>query len=200
MNMKDELKSNSITTRNEKKQLEKVVTGSVKIKKKSEIRKLADAFLPEDLNAAKEHLIFEVAIPYLKNGIMDAVETLLYGSAKRRKKEGIFGSRIDYSGFSSDIGKRVNSTKSVTHNRGLNDLDRITFDRLSDARAVLGKLDDIISQFGMASVGDLYELADISTDNYAVNNYGWTDLRSAEVLFSRDGYYIHFPRIELLTK
>jgi hypothetical protein len=55
-------------------------------------------------------------------------------------------------------------------------------------------MDDIINRYGVVSVGDLYDLAGISTTNYTVNKYGWTNIRSAHVVRTRDGYLLKLPR------
>ena len=57
------------------------------------------------------------------------------------------------------------------------------------------ELEELISIYKIASVQDLYSAADLSCP-YTYNNYGWTDLRSAEVIRARDddGYYIKLPK------
>lgn len=52
----------------------------------------------------------------------------------------------------------------------------------------------MLDQFSIVSVGDLYDMADISTDNYTVNKYGWKDIQSANVVRVRDGYIIKLPK------
>lgn len=55
-------------------------------------------------------------------------------------------------------------------------------------------MNDIISQYGVVSVLDLYDLADVSTDNYAANKYGWTDISGCKAIRVRDGYILKLPR------
>ena len=55
-------------------------------------------------------------------------------------------------------------------------------------------MEALIDQYGVASVGDLYDLANVSTTNYTVNKYGWTNIRSAQVIRSRDGYLLKMPK------
>jgi hypothetical protein len=60
---------------------------------------------------------------------------------------------------------------------------------------VLQAMCDIVSsEYGIVSVGDLYDLANITNDNYTLNKYGWTNLRDAKVVPTRDGYMIKLPR------
>ena len=45
----------------------------------------------------------------------------------------------------------------------------------------------------MVSVMDLYDLVGI-TGQYTDNKYGWTNLRNAEPVRTRDGYMLKLPR------
>ena len=58
---------------NDEKRAEKVVQGKVKVKKKGEVRKFADVFVAEDAHNVKDYLITEVAIPAIKNTIIDLI-------------------------------------------------------------------------------------------------------------------------------
>ena len=79
------------------------------------------------------------------------------------------------------------------------DYDEITFESRGDAERVLSELDEAIDRYGDISVGDLYNAAGVTTDNYAVNKYGWTNIRSAEVIRARDGYVIKMPKASPLN-
>ena len=62
-----------------------------------------------------------------------------------------------------------------------------------EAVAILEQMDEMIDQYGVVSVLDYYDLAGITMDNTSAN-YGWTDIRSARVIRTRDGYVIKFPK------
>lgn len=176
------------------KKVEKVITGTAKTKKKSEIRKFTDVFISEDVNNVKSYILMDVLVPAIKKAISDivtnGVDMILYGEAGFNKKRSTV-SKISYNKmFDDPRSSRIHSERGRT---GL-DYDELIFDSRGDAEAVLSALEDIIAQFGVASVGDLYDLAQVSTTNYAINKYGWSDLRSAEVIRARDGYMIKLPR------
>lgn len=44
------------------------------------------------------------------------------------------------------------------------------------------------------SVADLYDLANVSNDNYAANKYGWTDIAGCRAVRVRDGYILKLPK------
>jgi hypothetical protein len=50
-------------------------------------------------------------------------------------------------------------------------------------------MNEVIDQYGMVTVADMYEMADRSAP-YTSNKYGWTSVRSAEVVRARGGQYI----------
>lgn len=196
----EEYKSNSHKSREMKaeqeKKVEKVVTGTVRTKKKSEARKLADIFISEDIANVKSYILMDVLIPTIKKAISDivtnGVDMILYGESGRTKKSSV-ASKVSYSRF-YDRGSDRREVRTDRTRSGF-DYDDIIFDSRGDAEAVLSAMEDILETYPVVSVGDFYDLAQVSTNNYAVNNYGWTDLRTAEVVRTRDGgYMIKLPK------
>ena len=76
-------------------------------------------------------------------------------------------------------------------NRSRHNFDDIILDSRGEAEEVLSHLVDLVDDYGMASVADLYDLVGI-TSNFTDNKYGWTNLSSASVSRVRDGYLIDF--------
>lgn len=178
----------------EDKKITPVVSGAAKVKKKSEVKKLTDVFISEDISTVKSYALMEVLVPAIKKAISDIVtngiDMILYGEAGHSKKHG--ASKISYGSYYK--GDRERRDYTANRVRGALDYDDIIFDTRGDAEAVLTAMDDVIEQYGVVSVGDLYDLAEVSTTNYAVNKYGWDDIRSASVVRVRDGYMIKLPR------
>ena len=54
-------------------------------------------------------------------------------------------------------------------------------------------MDEMMETYGQVRVADMYDLVGI-TGEYTDNNYGWTNIRNAEVVRVRDGYKIKMPR------
>lgn len=175
------------------KKVEKVILGSAKSRKKGEIQKFADVFISEDVANVKSYIILDVIIPAVKKAISDVVtngiDMILYGeSGKNRKSQ--YTTKVSYgqhySGGSRD-------SREITQKKGFN-YDDIIFENRGDAESVLDAMNDIISQYGVVSVGDLYDLADVSTDNFTVNKYGWTDISGCKAVRVRDGYILRLPK------
>lgn len=180
----------------EEKRVEKVVRGKVKIKKKNEVRKFTDVFVAEDAQNVKEYLLMEVAVPAIKNTIIDLITngvTMLFNGetgSKSRRRSGDYVSYRDYSSRDRDRRDRRDVAP-----RGRFDFDDLVFGSRSDADDTLEQLDDIIERYGFATVLELYESADLGASApWTAQNYGWTSLRSAEVRKVRDGYVIKLPK------
>lgn len=178
----------------EKKKMEKVVTGVAKVKKKSEISKVAGAIISEDLANVKTHVVSDVIIPAAKKLIYDIVkdgiDMLLYGGSGRSDKRSS-GSKVSYAKFYDDPRDRRTTSTPVTKTRF--DYDDISFENRGDAEMVLKLMEEAIERYGFVTIADMYDLADL-TQPYTSNKYGWINLNTAEVVRSRDGYIIKLPR------
>lgn len=189
---KEERRREAATT--ERRPVEKVVSGSTKLQKKSEIRKFTDIFLAEDISTVKSYILMDVLVPAVKKAIDDIVSNgihmLLYKETDRSRGSHRPATRVSYgSYYGSDRRDR-----EPVRSRNDFDYDNIVFDRRGDAEAVLSTLDDIIDQYGRASIADFYDASNVSTTNYMYNKYGWADLHNATVVSGRDGYTIRFPK------
>lgn len=197
----EEYKPNSNKSKSEAnsandKNLSKVVSGTAKLKKKSETRKFADAILSEDVSNVKSYVVMDVIIPAIKDLIYDivtnGVDMVLFNGERHHGKKRGTASKISYGSFYR--GSEDRDRREYSRVRNGFDYDDIIFDSRGDAEAVLTAMEDIIDQYGTVSVGDLYELAEVTTNNYAVNKYGWSDLRSAQAVRVREGYMLKLPR------
>lgn len=195
----DEFKSNSHKSKENQKNTStkkrvdgKVISGSAKIKKKSDIRKFTDIFIAEDLQSVKDYILWDVLIPYAKDTIEDIIHVMLRGKDNVSSRRKTAGSRISYGRYYEKNERREYESNRA---RPAFDYGDIIFESRGDAEVVLMAMDEALQKFGVVSVGDLYDLAEVSTTNYAVNKYGWTDIHSATVVGNpRDGYRIKLPR------
>lgn len=176
------------------KKVEKVIEGTVKTKKKPLGRKFVETFLNDDIESVKSYIIFDVLIPGVKDTFREMVnnglDMLLYGEARHssKKKNQTF---VSYSGFSSPQTRPKDN--SYRRNRTMTDFQDLIFESRGEAEEVLTNLLDLIADYGVASVADLYDLVGI-TGPFTDNKYGWTDLRTASVSRTREGYIINLPK------
>ncbi len=195
-NMED-YKSNSHASKEkeknrEEKKVEKIISGNVKAKKKSEFSKFADVFVSEDAGNVKSYILMDVLVPAVKKAISDIVtngiDMLLYGETGVHKRNGA-SSKVSYRSYYD----RSNRSPSSSRTRSGYSYDDIILDNCGEAEEVLSRMDEIVATYGTVSVADLYDLVGI-TGAYTDNKYGWTDIRNASVVRVRDGYMIKLPR------
>ena len=195
----EEFKPNSYKSREEqktaprtnKKKVEKVVKGTVKTKKKSEIKKFTDVFVSEDINNVKNYILMDVLVPANKKAVKaivtDGIEMILYGETRGDRKGN--SSYVSYRQYSDRDRRddRYDSRRSgYSH-------DDITLETRSEAEDVLTRMDELIDMYGSVSVADLYDLIGKSC-NYTDNKYGWTNIRNAEPVRVRDGWMLKLPK------
>lgn len=174
-----------------KKKVEKVAKG--KTKKKSEIAKFADVFLQEDIESVKSYILSDVVIPALKKAISDVVtngiDMLLYGEGGSSKKT-TPASKVSYRSYYERPNERYSKPQSSGKRYNYDD---VVLESRGEAEEVLSRMEDLIATYNVVSVADFYDLVDVSC-HYTDNNYGWTDIRSASIQRTRDGYIIRLPR------
>lgn len=177
---KEEQKASS----EEKKKIEKVVSGTVKVKKKSGFRKFADDFISDKASNIKSHIVEDIIIPTIKKGISSTVDLILYG---RSQKDRIPGTKISYTKFYDEPRRQIDApTPRYSY-------DDIIVESRGEAEAVLSQLSDIIDTYERASVADLYDLVGISGD-YTDQKYGWVNVRNAEAIRVDGGYWLKLPK------
>lgn len=196
----EEYVSNSHKSKEEakkqEKRVERVVTGQVRQKKKSEIRKLTDVFVSEDVSNVKSYILMDVLVPAIKKAVSDivtnGVDMILYGESGRTKKRDSGASRVSYRSYYERERDRRDSDRSRV--RTGYDFDEYSLDNRGEAEEVLSQMDDLIDRYGTVSVADYCELIGVRS-NYTDNNYGWSNIRSATVVRDRDGgWVIKLPR------
>ena len=188
--MKTNYQSNSrkskINTVEDKNKVDKIVKGKVKTKKKNGI--LA-SFINDDLQDIKKYIVEDVLIPTIKKTITDVVKNSIdmffYGEVSRSNRSN--SSRISYSSY-YDRDREPRSRRNSLL------IDDIVLESRAEAEEVLDRLDEMIEEFGMASVLNLYDLIGV-TAPFTADKYGWTDIRNATAVRVRDGYLLKLPRV-----
>lgn len=194
----EEYKSNSHRSKNarseERKKIDKIVTGSVKIKKKNEFQKLLNSMIPEDVGSVKSFIIMDVIIPTGKKMLSDIVDAVLYPGSSPRKRYNT--DNVSYRQYSDkrDSGRnRDRARTDIYPTRNSYDHGNIVLETRGAAEEVFIKMEEIIDAFGAVSVADLCDLIGESSQ-YTDIRYGWTNIRNAEAVRVRDGYLLKLPK------
>lgn len=186
-----------INNEEEKKDIQKVVKGSIRKEEASVGRKFADTFLGESLNNVKLYLFDEVIIPAVKDMIVEFIGSgtnmLVYGSPAKRRNN---GNRRDYGSYSRGTSYSRGPSEprgAERRTRERHTYDDIIFENRGDALEVKDCLEEIMDKYHMVSIADFYELAG-EQGSYTDRNYGWYEFDDISITRDRDGYRIRLPK------
>lgn len=184
----------------ELKKLNKVVEGKTKIAQNGNPAKNLKLFVVEDFKNVGATVFSEVLFPQAKqalyNALLNGLSMVFWGASGPQKKSGLgLGTKINYSGISN--GKVANLSSQSYAVRGTKiEPEDVEFETRMDAQNVLDGMCDLLENFERVTFAQMLELADVPNDNYTLNNYGWTNLRDAEIRRMANGkYYIRFPKM-----
>lgn len=196
-----EYKANSFTSKNEEttekiRPVAKKTVATATIRKKSELRKMVDAFLPNDLNAVKQDIVTNIVVPTVRkclyNILKNTIDILINGEITDRERSSSSRTRVSYAGYyNSSRNNDSRSDNSVARNNGY-DYGDVIVGSIAEANDVLDEMGAMIEQYGRASVHNLYECVG-QRGNYNDHDFGWTNISRAKVVSDRDGYRIVMP-------
>lgn len=179
--------------------LEKIIAGEVVQRKKNLGKRIAETFTGDDSKTVGSYLLFEVILPAAKQLISDAasqgVERLLFGDGGRGGSSGARRGYTPYNryGTGSNAGSRPTTTTKTPNPRAVHNFDDIVLDNRGAAEEVIDALNELVTNYDVATVADLYELVGI-TGSYTDDKWGWSSMVGARVERVRDGYLINLPR------
>ena len=163
--------------------------GTVVPKKRN---KFKEAFISEDIVDVKDYIFMDVFIPALKKLIEDiltnGIRALFYGSSAKTKSSIAFMTPYDKMSSKGNV-------KPYSKPNNMYDLTNdIVFSEKQDAQHVLEMMLEICDRYDKVSVADLYQLVrrPTTTNDF---RWGWTDLRSARVVYGRSGYMLDLPKV-----
>ena len=165
------------------------------IKKPGVVARVAKAFIEEDKQALEDKAV-EVITDRLKDGALELFETMLFGSSKNRNSRKNSYDRASYATYYYN-GYDNSPRRDMEDRRQAFDMSDVILDSYGEANEVLQNLVELIAKYGVARVGDFYDLVGISSrkGGYTCNNYGWFDVEGTVVRRARGGgYFLDLPR------
>ena len=184
------------------KDIQKVITGGVKSKDQPMAKKMARSFLADDIANVKSYIILDVLIPTIKEAISQIIKNgsdmLIFGDVKPVGSTRRGG--YNYNGISSGKTSMITNPHRTANRRAMHDFREVTFETRSDAMEVLSQLNELIENYGSATVEDFYIfIGEGKTAKYTDRKWGWTNLegRNIERVLG-GGYMIDLPPAEAL--
>ena len=182
----------------QQKRAQKVINGTATVKKKTGLSKFASDFISEDASSVKDFVLYDILVPSAKRAISEmfkgAIDIFLYGKTSANKPS-TPTSNISYNRMYRPQANVYSNGGALPHQtRTTYSYDNIVLESRGDAESVLDSMGEIIDQYGMVKVADLYDLVGM-TGSYTDNNYGWTNISTAHVVrLNEGGYLIKLPR------
>lgn len=191
----------------QEKKVESVVTNNVEKRKKSLAKRFAEIFIGGDSKSVVHYVFSEVLVPQAKDMITEAAssgfERLIYGENRTprrgpgRSGTGYSSGPTNYTRYAvrgnNPIGRAdTQDRRPVAHPR-TQSIDDILLATRVEAETVLDRLYDLLKEYEIVSVSDLYSLVGLSS-SYTDQKWGWMDLHGSQVRRVRDGYIVELPR------
>lgn len=182
--------------------IEPIVTSGVTRRKTPLGRRFAETFVGGDARGTLLYVASEILVPAAKDMVADAFtqgfERLIFGesrSGNRRTTRPTFGSHVNYNRMSSSRPTDRREERGISGRaRANHEFDEIILATRAEGEEVIERLEDLIQQYDVATVADLYQLLGISSD-HTDGRWGWDDLRGARVERVRSGgYLLDLPR------
>lgn len=169
---------------------------SIVATKKSLGQKFKEAFISDDSKDVKSYIWGDVIIPTIKNTILDVGEMILFGSTSGRRDRGRRDrDRVPYSSYyKSDYNGRRRERDRRDDEDRYRENEKVDYRNIilrdrRDAEDVVNRLRERIDEYEQATVADLFDLIDVSS-NYVDNNWGWADPNDIGIRRVSSGYLI----------
>lgn len=193
--------------------LEKVV-GTPPVKRKKPLgRKVRDTFTSEDAKSVGHFVVVDVVVPMLKDLVFEVVNQALgrslWGNVAHRgvnrfmqgppQHSGPSGQMISYNLMSKPGATNLRAmapdgpTTMSTAARSGHNFEELLFTNRGEPDVVLERLQDVINEYKMVSVSELYELIGHPT-SHTDNKWGWYNLAGAGVQQAHRGWVLILPK------
>ena len=210
--MVPEYPTNSNKAKEEARKVEPVVVNPVGVRKKKK-NKLLKMIFRQDFKDVKPGLVTDYVEPkvqdiawsFIQAGIdlvTNALRMMVYEDYRPTDRAKLPAERYSYSNYYSSSAPRPAPAPTMTDELNY---DEFTYRTKGEADVVLAELKNLIQTTRAASVLDLYNLSKVTTTNYTLQNWGWTNLDFAEVkkTFDEDHrivYVINLPKASSLPR
>lgn len=168
-----------------------VVQGEVRRKEKNSWDGIREFFGIAECNSFRDYVS---ALSDMTNRVYSAIDTLL--GNRRYQNSNVPGARVSYgSYYQNPVPQHPQTQGNVKPPQpGIYGSGSLEFDLRSDAEVVLGGMIGMLVDYQNVSIGDMYDLAGITSPNgWTDFKYGWRDLTGAKVVPFGSKWVISLP-------
>lgn len=178
----------------------KVTEGQAIERKQPFGRRLTDAIFAENVNDVGEYLFWDLAIPFIKNALIDAISEganrMFNGSVRSTQSSSPArrAARASYTSYSrvsaNQPERRPGPSNEALSYRNADDslYQDVVLPTRGDAERTIESLRAYLEQYGSVTRSDLMQAVGL-TPNFVDEKWGWYDLSSAMATRTRSGGY-----------
>lgn len=185
-----------------KKEIKAVISGAKKVDRPA-TRRFFDFLFAESPKALGKKIGRDVVVPRMKAGVEEALNSFIsgmfWGGGGRPMSNVVQGTVLRANGIAYNQMSNPNmmsQARQATGQSSGNYTDLVVPSQ-QFAETLLGNMYELLNNYRVVAVADLYELAAI-TPAPSDNAYGWTTLDGARISKVRDGYLLELPRPTLI--
>lgn len=179
----------------QKDQLPKKVTKSPASLKKdgSKFGEAVGSFIVNDINDIKTSILLDYIVPGLKDLAVGIIDNIFNRNGKYKSFNRSFSGNDRHTPYGSaykgnsqrNFGRSMDSRMQQNY-----DYRELTWQTRGQAEIALNSLWDILDEYKVVSIADLFDIAQCTPPGDASgNSYGWFDLSGSEVVRTFDGRY-----------
>lgn len=179
-----------------------VVRTSAVRRKKPVGRRFAETFFGGgDARSVWGFVFLDVLLPGAQeiflDGLYTGMERMILGESRGRSRRGLHR-RDSHTPYHRANKEDPRDRQLSRRARSSHNFDEVLLNSRAEAEEVLDGLYTLIEKYEVATVADMYDLADIQS-NYQDSKWGWEDLRGARVVRTRGGgWLLDLPRPQAL--
>lgn len=195
-----DLPGNQLNKKKERPKQEKIITGNVVQRPPSLWQRATSSLISADQGESVwSFVVMDVLIPAAKNMVSDAVsqgvERLLFGDLRVRSRADRPSGYVSYNRIGGARRAAPDFNRISQRGRAQHNFEDVILPTRGEAMDVLDRLNELVTQYGQATVADFYDLVGI-TSQFTDNEWGWIDLSRADIRHVRGGYQIVLPRTQ----
>jgi len=165
-----------------------------------------DAIMAESPKALAAKVGHDVVVPRIKLGFEEAVNSFLSGMLWGGNQPPVNnivrgtvlrGGGVNYNQISSSQPSALAQARIATTGTTAGNYEDVRCSSQHTAEVLLANMYDLLNQFRVVAVGDLYEAAGI-TPSISDGAYGWTSLDGARIVPVGGAYVLQLPRPTLI--